>query len=202
MLERLTDKELRELETSEHGALQPYMFIQSVHPHFAAGEVHGLTAGIAARLGASTVTIQAKNVVEKSTVFGWQYTSGAGGTVDEVAQAQGTANAASIAALNASQAAQDALITAGPTQAQVDDLQAVQDAEDPYRDFTRQPDGSIDWERESGATGTIAAPSTSSTVLALNDDGSVDPAVTAEVGVYKSTGAVVTRTNGGAWGQS
>jgi len=72
MLERLTDKELRELETAEHSSLQPYLFNQSVHPYFAAGEIHGLTAGIAARLGSTIVTIQVKNVVEKSTVFGWE----------------------------------------------------------------------------------------------------------------------------------
>ena len=65
---------------------------------------------------------------------------------------------ASIAALEASQTAQDALIAALPTQAQVDALQTVQDAEDPYSAFVRQADGSIDWTRESGATGTIAAP--------------------------------------------
>jgi len=70
------------------------------------------------------------------------------------------ANAADIAALNTSQAAQDALIAATPTQAQVDALQATQDAEDPYSTFARQPDGSINWTRESGATGTIAAAAT------------------------------------------
>jgi len=91
---------------------------------------------------------------------------GGGGTTDVIAQAGVAANDADIAALQASQAAQDALIAAVPTQAQVDALQAVQDAEDPYSTFTRQPDGSIDWTRASGAAGSIAAPA------------SVDPATT------------------------
>lgn len=88
--------------------------------------------------------------------------SGGGGgittNVDATARLASTANATDIAALQTSQTAQDALIAAQPTKAQVDALQAVQDAEDPYSTFSRQADGSIDWTRESGATGSIAAP--------------------------------------------
>ena len=94
---------------------------------------------------------------------------GAGATASEAAVI--SANAGSIATLNASQAAQDALIAVMPTQAQVDAIQAVQDAEDPYKTFDRQPDGSINWTRESNATGTIAAPAASA--------GVVDTAITA-----------------------
>ena len=92
--------------------------------------------------------------------------AGGGSGEDATARAGVQVNATDIATLSASQTAQDALIAAVPTQAQVDALQAVQDAEDPYSAFVRQADGSIDWTRESGATGTIAAPSRDEGVLA------------------------------------
>jgi len=75
------------------------------------------------------------------------------------------ANTADIAALNASQAAQTALIDLNATKAEVALLQADNDAQDPYTAFARQADNSINWTRESGATGSIAAPT---------DDGELD----------------------------
>ena len=104
-----------------------------------------------------------------------------------------TADAAAVAALEASQAAQDALIAAAPTQAQVDALQAVQNAEDPYSAFARQPDGSINWTRESGAAGTIAVAAADP----LSHDGAVQDAAIAlrELLANKATSI---RANGAA----
>jgi len=67
------------------------------------------------------------------------------------------ANAADVAALEATQAAQAALLDLNATKAEVALIQADNDAQDFYTSFVRQADNSINWTKESGATGTIAA---------------------------------------------
>lgn len=78
-------------------------------------------------------------------------------TTQTVQDAAIAANAADVAALEASQPAQDALIALNATKAEVALIQADNDAQDLYTSFVRQADNSINWTKESGATGTIAA---------------------------------------------
>ena len=76
---------------------------------------------------------------------------------DSVARALSGANAADIAALEATQAAQDNLINMKATQVEVDQIKAIQDSQNPFVAFQRQTDNSITWEKQGGETGSISA---------------------------------------------